>query len=86
MLPLFGRNAYSCCLFFSLLRRRIFFLRHFHLCLPRFFQALELRFIRQSPCPCSRVRLKGFIRLIHGLNGLRKAIGQLFRFLKSRYI
>ena len=30
-----------CCLF----RRLIFFLRHFHLCLPRFFQARELRFI-----------------------------------------
>ena len=28
------------------LRLRIFFLRHFHRCLPRFFQALELRFIQ----------------------------------------
>ena len=35
--------------FWSLFRRRIFFLRHFHLMFPRFFHALELRFIRDSP-------------------------------------
>jgi len=32
-------------IFWARLRRRIFFLRHFHRCLPRFFQARELRFI-----------------------------------------
>ena len=45
-----GRNRhYCCCRFWSLFRRRIFFLRHFHLAFPRFFQSLELRFIGDSP-------------------------------------
>ncbi len=33
------------CLRAALIRRRIFFLRHFQRMLPRFFQALEPRFI-----------------------------------------
>lgn len=32
-------------IFWALFRRRIFFLRHFHLCFPGFFQARELLFI-----------------------------------------
>jgi len=33
----------------ALLRLLIFFLRHFQRCLPRFFQARELLFMRQTP-------------------------------------
>lgn len=45
-----GRDRHHCCCrFWSLFLRRIFFLRHFHLAFPRFFQSLELRFIGDSP-------------------------------------
>lgn len=36
-------------IFCALFRLRIFFLRHFHRCLPRFFQARELLFMGQTP-------------------------------------
>jgi hypothetical protein len=39
-------QCYTFRIFCARLRRLIFFLRHFHLCLPRFFQARELLFIR----------------------------------------
>jgi hypothetical protein len=50
-------------IFWARLRRRIFFLRHFQRCLPLFFQARELLFIRLvSSCvvPGFRRRLKAF--------------------------
>ena len=42
-------QAYFLRIFWALFRLLIFFLRHFQRCLPRFFQALELLFMRQSP-------------------------------------
>lgn len=41
-------QLYTLRIFCCRLRRLIFFLRHFHLCLPRFFQARELLFISNS--------------------------------------
>ena len=43
-------QAYALRIFWARFRRRIFFLRHFHRCLPGFFQARELRFMRRT-CP-----------------------------------
>ena len=42
-------QAYFLRIFWALFRLLIFFLRHFQRCLPRFFQALELLFMGQSP-------------------------------------
>ena len=44
-----ARRAYFLRIFWALFRLLIFFLRHFQRAFPRFFQALELRFMRQTP-------------------------------------
>lgn len=43
------RDRYALRIFCARFLRRIFFLRHFHRCLPRFFHAREPRFIRMTP-------------------------------------
>jgi hypothetical protein len=49
VLPHTPMVIYTLRIFCARFRRRIFFLRHFHRCLPRFFHAREPRFILMTP-------------------------------------